>query len=172
MNYPALNQRGSSFLAGEILMTGKGIFSFIIKYSLFLITAISFLPFPIWAAEHRAVSGTIANIRSGPGTNHEVYYQAEKYYPLEIVRKSGNWYEVKDYEGDIGWIHKSLLGNIDSIITVKPKCNIRAGAGMKYDILFVAKEGVPFKVLKRKGNWINIRHAEGHEGWIHRSLVW
>jgi len=32
--------------------------------------------------------------------------------------------------------------------------------------------GVPFKVLTRKGNWIQVRHADGDKGWIHKSLVW
>jgi SH3-like domain-containing protein len=31
---------------------------------------------------------------------------------------------------------------------------------------------VPFKVLKKEGEWIRIVHADGDEGWIHRNLVW
>jgi len=27
-------------------------------------------------------------------------------------------------------------------------------------------------VLTRKGNWIQVRHADGDKGWIHKSLVW
>ena len=125
-----------------------------------------------FAAERYAVSKKVANIRSGPGTKHEIFCEAEKYYPIILLKKSGNWYKVKDYEGDVGWIHKSLVGKISSVITVKKECNIRAGPGTKYRILFISNRGVPFKVVERKGRWIHIQHAEGHEGWIHKSLVW
>jgi uncharacterized protein YgiM (DUF1202 family) len=57
------------------------------------------------AAERYAVTGTLANIRSGPGTNHEILYEAEKYYPVVILKKTGNWYQIEDNEGDIGWIY-------------------------------------------------------------------
>ena len=124
------------------------------------------------AAERYTVAGKVANIRSGPGTKYGILCQAERYYPINVIKKSGNWYEVKDFEGDIGWIHKSLVNKISSVITTNPKCNIRSGPGMEYQILFISKEGVPFKVIKKKSNWIHIQHAEGHKGWIHKSLVW
>jgi len=38
--------------------------------------------------------------------------------------------------------------------------------------LFTVERGVPFKVLKRNGNWIRIEHADGEIGWIYNSLVW
>ncbi len=124
------------------------------------------------AKERYAVAGKIANIRSGPGTKYDILCQAEKYYPINIIKKSGNWYKIEDFEGDIGWIHKSMVHRISSVITIKPKCNIRSGPGTKNQILFISKKGVPFKIIKRKGNWIHVRHSAGHEGWIHKSLVW
>ncbi|MFC1863904.1 SH3 domain-containing protein [Thermodesulfobacteriota bacterium] len=124
------------------------------------------------SAERYAVSGGVANIRSGPGTTYDVLFKAEKYYPLNIVEKLGNWYQFEDYEGDIGWIHKSLAGKIQSVITIKSKNNIRSGPGTDYRIQFISEQGVPFRVLERKGNWIHVEHSEGHKGWIHKSLVW
>ena len=124
------------------------------------------------SAERYAVSGGVANIRSGPGKNYKILYKAEKYYPLNVVEKLGNWYQFEDYEGDIGWIHKSLAGKIQTVITTQSKNNIRLGPGTNYRIMFISERGVPFRVLKRKGDWINIKHSEGHEGWIHKSLVW
>jgi SH3-like domain-containing protein len=38
--------------------------------------------------------------------------------------------------------------------------------------VFQAEKGVPFKVLQRKGKWLQIRHADGDKGWIHQKLVW
>ncbi|MBN2062616.1 MAG: SH3 domain-containing protein [Deltaproteobacteria bacterium] len=141
--------------------------------SLYLVTFFSFVFCDMaMAAERCATSGEIANIRSGPGTKYDILYQAEKYYPLLIIDKSGNWYKIKDFEGDFGWVHRSLVSKIESVITTGQKCNIRSGPGTDYEILFVSQRGVPFIVLKRKGKWINVKHSEGHEGWIHDSLIW
>ena len=124
------------------------------------------------AADRYAVVGEIANIRSGPGTNFEILTQAEKFYPVDIIERTGNWYQVVDFEDDVGWIHKSMVQKMPSVITVQPKCNIRSGPGMKFNIIYITKEGVPFKTIKKKGNWIHIQHSAGHKGWIHKSLVW
>jgi SH3-like domain-containing protein len=124
------------------------------------------------AAERLAVIGKIVNIRSGPGTKYDILCEAETFYPVILIEKSGNWYKVKDFEGDVGYIYKSLVGKVSSVITVKEKCNIRSGPGIEHDVLFISNRGVPFKVLDREGKWIHVQHAAGHEGWIHTSLVW
>jgi len=127
-------------------------------------------------AEKLAIKSSVANVRSGPGTNYEVLWQVEKYTPMLILDKdkSGTWYYIKDYEGTIGWINKDLLKKMDTVIT-KPRderCNIRSGPGTNNDVIFKAIKGVPFKVLERKGNWIHLQHADGDNGWIHKNLVW
>ncbi|MEA3280050.1 MAG: SH3 domain-containing protein [Thermodesulfobacteriota bacterium] len=123
-------------------------------------------------AERLTIKVPLANIRSGPGTKYDIIWNVEKYHPVVVLEKSGPWYHFCDFEGDKGWIHKSLVDEISSVITNKVKCNIRSGPGTKYDILFTVEEGIPFKVIKSKGNWIYIQHADGDRGWIHKSLIW
>ena len=123
-------------------------------------------------AERLAVSGTTANVRSGPGTNHAVIWQVERYHPVEVTKVSGSWYQFRDYENDIGWLHKSLVEKMSTVITKKDKCNIREGPGTNHAVLFTVERGIPFKVEKRKKPWIHIRHADGDTGWIHQALVW
>ncbi len=141
------------------------------KFLLLIMISILFAG-PSYAAERMAVIGSEANIRSGPGTNYEVLWQVEKYHPLTVLKKKGGWYRFKDFEGDIGWIHASLIKKVSTVITKRNKCNIRSGPGQKYSIKFTAEKGIPFKVLNRNGNWIKIQHADGDIGWIYKSLVW
>lgn len=60
----------------------------------------------LWAsvasAERLAVSVSIANIRSGPGENYAILWAVEKYHPLNVFQKSGQWYHFRDFEGDEG----------------------------------------------------------------------
>ena len=123
-------------------------------------------------AERLAVSASVANVRSGPGTQHGIIWKIEKYHPVFIINKSDPWYQFKDFEGDQGWVHKSLVGKIKTVITKGDISNIRSGPGTKYKVLFKVEKGIPFKVLKRQDHWIQIQHADGDEGWIHASLVW
>ena len=124
------------------------------------------------SAERLAVSAPVANIRSGPGTSHNVLWKVEKYFPIRIIEKSGEWYHFEDFEGDKGWVHKSLVRKISAVITKNDACNIRSGPGTSNKIIFTVEKGIPFKVLKRKNSWIHIEHADGDKGWIHKSLVW
>lgn len=124
------------------------------------------------SAERLAVSAPVANIRSGPGTSHALLWKVEKYFPIRVIEKSGEWYHFEDFEGDKGWVHQSLVSNISTVVTKNDECNIRSGPGTNYEIKFTVEKGIPFKVLERKGNWIHIEHADGDKGWIYESLVW
>lgn len=142
-------------------------------YSIFSISIVLLIIFNSASlAERLTVESSIVNIRSGPDTKYDILWQIGKYHPIFVLKKSGNWYHFRDFEGDKGWIHKSLVSNIPSVITNKEKCNVRSGPGTKYKILFSTEKGVPFKSLKRQGNWIHVQHADGDKGWIHKSLVW
>ena len=124
------------------------------------------------SAERLAVSAPVANIRSGPGTSHNVLWKVEKYFPLRVIEKSGEWYHFEDFEGDKGWVHQSLVSKISAVVTKNNACNIRSGPGTSNEIIFTVEKGIPFRVLKREGSWLHIEHADGDKGWIHKSLVW
>jgi len=124
------------------------------------------------AADRMAVKADIANVRSEPSTNGAVLWQVEKYYPLIVIHKKGAWYQFKDFEGDRGWIHASLLDNTRTVIVRVRQCNVRTGPGTDYDIAFPANRGTPFKVLQVKGDWCQVMHKDGDRGWIFKRLLW
>jgi SH3-like domain-containing protein len=50
------------------------------------------------------------NLRTGPGTNYPVeWVYVRRGLPVEIIAEFDNWRKVRDIEGTVGWIHKSLL---------------------------------------------------------------
>ena len=140
-------------------------------YSIILIVLISLMAGTA-IAERMTIIATVANIRSGPETKSDILWKVEKYYPIFVVKKSGSWYQFRDFEEDSGWVHKSLVGKVKAVITKKDRCNVRSKPGTKEKILFTVEKGIPFKVLKSEGSWLNVEHADGDKGWIHRSLVW
>jgi SH3-like domain-containing protein len=123
------------------------------------------------------VSTNKANLRDGPGTNYEVVWEVYKYMPfLKVgVSFSGNWYAVRDVDGDVNWIHKGLMTNRYHCAVVKTEeVNVRTGPGTKYSKSYSspAKKYYSFKVLKRKGMWVRVKDEWGDIGWIHRNYLW
>jgi SH3-like domain-containing protein len=147
----------------------------IIKAMLAITAVLLILPGFVVAQERLSVTAGIANIRSGPGTEYDVWWQVEQYHPFIIIEKKEDWYKIKDFENEEAWLHKSLLSKMETVITKitkKGTCNIRSKPDTKSQIVFTVTTGVPFKVLERKGNWIKVEHTDGDMGWIYKTLVW
>ena len=124
------------------------------------------------AAERVAVKGNVANIRAFPNTQSDTLWQVEKYHPLLVVEKKGKWYRIKDFEGDMGWIHTSLVDKTATVIVKVARANIRTGPGTQHNLAFDAGKGTPFKVLEGKERWLKVQHSDGDIGWIFKSLTW
>ena len=127
-----------------------GIFCFLFFVSAVILVSVINCTNVAYAGERLTVSASIANIRSGPGTNYDTLWQVNKYYPIKVIKKVGSWFQFVDFEGDKGWIYSALVRKIPSVITIKENCNIRSGPGAKYSVLFQTEKGVAFKVIKRK----------------------
>jgi hypothetical protein len=59
----------------------------------------------------RIVTGTLVNLRSGPGTNYEVVDQLARDTEVEVISDQGNgWVELRAVDGQTtGWMADSLL---------------------------------------------------------------
>ncbi|WP_027388882.1 SH3 domain-containing protein [Chrysiogenes arsenatis] len=120
-----------------------------------------------------SVTGDRVNLRSQASTQSSVLWTLGKYYPLKIVRQQGQWYQVEDFEKDRGWIHNSVVSaSVPSVIVIRDNINVRQSNSTSSPVLFKTTRGVAYKVLTKRGEWVQVEHAEGHRGWIHRSLVW
>lgn len=118
-----------------------------------------------------------ANLRTGPGKSYEIAWEVYKYMPLLKVgvSSSGNWYAVKDIDGDVNWIHKKLVTDKYQCAAVKAKeVNVRTGPGTNHSKSFLspAKQYYSFKVLQKKGKWVKVKDEWGKTGWIHSSYLW
>ena len=60
------------------------------------------------------VLGDVVNVRSGPGTTHEIVYKAEKDQIMTSISQKGDWYEVKIDETGVktGWIYAKLVNKL------------------------------------------------------------
>lgn len=54
------------------------------------------------------VTGSMVNIRSGPGTQYHVIGKVNQGCQVTILEQSGGWYKVRLPDGKLGWIYKKL----------------------------------------------------------------
>jgi SH3-like domain-containing protein len=116
-----------------------------------------------------------ANLRSGPGTKYKKTGEVFQYTPLKRLGRRGNWYKVKDMDGEVHWIYRTLVTNKFRCAMVKREtARIRTGPGTEYEetIDSPSYKYLPYKVLKIKGSWVKIMDDYNDTGWIHRDLLW
>lgn len=112
------------------------------------------------------------NLRTGPSKNYPIQWVIRnKGEPVEVITEFEQWREIKDKDGDNGWVHESMLsGNRYVIITGDEVQYLyrRADSDKK---LARFEPGVRAKLLTCKEQRCYVS-AEQHKGWIARDKVW
>jgi SH3-like domain-containing protein len=148
----------------------------IMKLLLCLVYSVLFLSAPL-CSHALCVKASIANVRSGPGTGYEKIWQVYCFMPLKKVGVSisGDWYAVRDVDGDVSWIHKTLVTDEYHCAIVKSKTvNVRTGPGTNYPRKFSepTSQYSSFRILRTKGAWIKVKDEWNNVGWIHNNYLW
>ena len=146
---------------------------FIILFIFVLLSSLTGVPV---MAGMVAVKNDNVNMRSGPSLNKDVIWKLGIGFPLKVMKKSGEWLQVKDFEGAVGWVHEDVVSRSGHMVVKaqkknKGKINIRSKPDTKSKVIAKAYYGVVFKTLDQKKGWVKVKHGEV-TGWIKRSLLW
>ena len=147
------------------------------NFLLILVLLVFFSFFNTTYGEVLSIQGDKVTLRSGPDPKSKPLWEYGNGFPLEVLKKQGEWLMVKDFENDSGWIHKSRLQKSQQVIVKANKdenktINIRNGPGTSNPIVGNAYYGVVFSVLEKNGQWLLIRHESGLSGWVKADLLW
>ena len=154
--------------------TSSKTIKFFLFSSFLFFTLVVFL-FQQETAEALCVKDKKANLRSGPGKHNEKLWTVLKYMPFRQVGRKGKWLRVKDLDGDIYWIYRTITTKAYMCAVIKDdKTNLRQGPGTKFPQVEWSPIDKYFsmKVLKIKGSWVHVEDSMGDRAWVHRSLVW
>jgi len=114
-----------------------------------------------------------ANLRVGPSVNYPIAIKyLQKNLPIEVIGEFDVWRQIKDYENNIGWLHKSLIKGERYILTVnrkggntyiynRPNGN-KIGNIKRYNILLLKKCLL---------NWCKVHHKDIN-GWVTKKSIW
>jgi len=119
-----------------------------------------------------SVKGNPANVRRGPGQDHEilwVYHNPP--LPVEVIADHVGWSRIRDWDGDEGWMSQSLLTSRRSAMIMGGNATLRAEPDASAAPVAVAEPGVVGSLLACEGDWCELE-IDGHDGWIGRGAIW
>ncbi|MDM7944502.1 MAG: SH3 domain-containing protein [Hydrogenophaga sp.] len=119
-----------------------------------------------------SVKGSTLNMREGPGTHTPVLWELKRGYPLQITQRKGSWVQVRDFEGDTGWVARSLTGSTPHHVVKSRVANLRSGPGTQHRILARVEYGELLRTREKRADWVRVERSEGVSGWIAKRLLW
>ena len=113
------------------------------------------------------------NIRVGPSINYpiELKYVTQN-LSLEIIDEFDVWRKTRDQEGNIGWVHKSLIKGDRYIITgSKINTETELFSRPSGQIVGVIKKNNIFKIKSCNLNWCKVS-KDSVNGWVLKENIW
>jgi SH3-like domain-containing protein len=112
------------------------------------------------------------NLRVGPGEDHPIaWVLAREGLPVEIVEEFDTWRKVRLHDGDLGWIHASLLSSRRTVMVEEEIRALRQAPEPDARIVLRAEPGVLGQLLDCDGTWCRVE-IEGRRGWLQRDEFW
>ena len=111
------------------------------------------------------------NVRYGPSFESPIKYVYKKInLPIKQIDKKENWRRIIDSKNNSGWIHRSQLKSINSIIPLKEKILFKEPSNFSKPLARIEK-GRVLILQKCINDWCKIKSAE-FKGWIKTENIW
>jgi N-acetylmuramoyl-L-alanine amidase len=127
---------------------------------------------PVWADTGK-VTGSIVNVRSGPGTDYAVAGTLYSDSEVDILESSGEWSKIQ-YKQLTGWVFNDLLDIERTEIyleVIKDLVNLRSGPDTSYSLVGQVKRGDLLDLVNVQGEWYRVKTQQGTLCYVHSSLV-
>lgn len=114
-----------------------------------------------------------ANIRSGPSVRYPIQWlYKRKNWPVKVTATFEMWRKIDDANGEIGWIHESLLSSKRYALVrtdgVQEVYKLPIATANK---VFIVENGVIAEIKECKEGWCKIS-VERNNGWIKSEHIW
>lgn len=119
-----------------------------------------------------SVNTNTLNMREAPSTGSPVMWKLSRGYPLQVVERKGNWLKVRDFEGDDGWVSRSLTARKPYHVVKSKVANLRSGPGTGYRVKGKLEYGETVRTISKQGSWVKVKHDSLGQGWVAKRLLW
>lgn len=112
------------------------------------------------------------NVRTGPGTRYPIKFVIRKGgLPVEITREFQVWREIRDVDGDKGWVHKAMLSGRRAIIVKGQVRTILKKPDEAAQPVVRLEPGVIADLEGCREKWCSVKIAT-YDGWIKKTDIW
>lgn len=127
------------------------------------------LPIPRFVS----IKSNEVNARSGPTIKSSIkWIFIKKGEPVEIIAEYEQWRQVRDVNGEGGWIHSSVLSGKRSVIIIGDKeIELTKGENPKSRVIAKLMPEVRCTLKKCKEQFCQIS-CKGYIGWVSKKVIW
>ena len=143
---------------------------YMLKIFLIIISFLIFLPVNC-EENFLSLKKDKVNVRYGPSFESPIKYIYRKInLPIKQIDSKENWRRILDFKNNSGWIHRSQLKPINSIIPLKDKILFSRPSNFSKPLANI-KIGRILIIQKCEKNWCKIRSGK-FQGWIETNDIW
>lgn len=114
------------------------------------------------------------NVRAGPGQNYPIKFTYKiRGIPVRVINEYDNWSEIKDYEGQTGWVTQTLLTKKRTVMTriSKTHTDMHSKDTEKSRVIYHLENNVVGDYIKCDDDWCGVK-IENKKGWVKKKDLW
>ena len=113
------------------------------------------------------------NLRTGPGLRYPIEWVYKRAaMPVEVIGEYGTWRQLRDWQGDTGWVHQVMLqADRTARIVGDDAQPLRAQPGQDARPVAQLQPGVIADLQRCQDTWCRLS-AGGHTGWLRRDAFY
>ncbi|SFX75390.1 SH3 domain-containing protein [Thermoactinomyces sp. DSM 45891] len=135
------------------------------------------------------IKGNKVNVRTGPSTGAFVVTQLNNGTVVDMIGKSGDWYQVRMSSGKTGFIRKDFVTQVSgststtssnsngfskasgSIVATENVINVRSEASMTAQVRQKVSKGTKMTLIGENKEWYQIQTKAGYVAYVHKTVA-
>lgn len=118
-----------------------------------------------------SIKSSEARVRRGPGNEFVIdWVFIKKGLPIEVIAESGLWRQIRDHEGNTGWMHSVLLTKRRMVMVTGAIRPVRREAHENAEAVAMAEPGVIAELESCSQSWCIVK-AGKVKGWIRQEYL-
>lgn len=115
----------------------------------------------------------VLNVREGPSTDYKKIGALNQDTILVQIDKQDSWLRVRLPDGSYGWVYGYHVEEMqdEPVICTGQKVNFRKNPGTNYRVIKSLRYQEVLLLLRERGDWCQLRDAEGNIGWAHSNYI-
>lgn len=119
-----------------------------------------------------SLASDVVNMRTGPGLRYPILWVFKKQgLPVKIIREFDVWRQIRDHDGEEGWVHKTLLTGRRSVLIENKIRTLYEEPTLESRPVVKLEPGVIADLEYCEQDWCYLEVA-GYTGWLQRDHVW